>query len=456
MKMGFARKDISPTQLLKAGHTGKSSGSDVVPLAGYLLDRRCQGIHDRLYARALVFKGNAGLTAILQLDLLNLDHITLEKIHKGLAALGLEKKQLLVCAAHTHSGFGGIFDTSRGINQELLPLLGAFDPHLLDLVVTQSLTCIAEAAASCEETMVRINRGTIDSLGANRHDPDLPADKDFFAMELYRIDRKKVLLYNLSCHPTVMNGENLLLSADFPGAVAARLEDVPEGYDMVVFINGAAGDMSTRFTREESSFTECSRFALLIEETLRALKNGVFLPLEKVQLEYHTILLDRAEIPGLETAEVNLAAALQNLDMAKSHDNPQKIRKAESFVEGAKINLIKAQYAAPVKRRKTTKAAAKVSARVRKPAAVLSEIPVETGILRINSTTAVCPPLELFSTLALPLKKEKSVEIFGYANALLGYLADREAYDNMDYEALSSDFKRGEGERYIELMAALL
>jgi hypothetical protein len=41
-------------------------------------------------------------------------------------------------------------------------------------------------------------------------------------------------------------------------------------------------------------------------------------------------------------------------------------------------------------------------------------------------------------------------------NELHGYLADREAYDGMEYEALSSEFKCGEGERYIELVSTLV
>ena len=81
---------------------------------------------------------------------------------------------------------------------------------------------------------------------------------------------------------------------------------------------------------------------------------------------------------------------------------------------------------------------------------------VETGILKINDVTIVCSPFELFSSLALILKEKKHVECFGYTNCLEGYLADCDAWDNLDYEALSSEFQRGEGERYIDLVSALV
>jgi hypothetical protein len=443
MKMGFAKRDITPAYS--------------VPMAGYLADRMSDGVHDRLYARALAFSGippadgsKSNTTILLQLDLLNLDHLCMEKIRDGISPMGLKKEQLLVCAIHTHSGFGGIFDIEQGINRELLPLLGTPDPLLVDLVVNKSLEAIEEAIKGEMETTVRINKGILEGLGTNRHGNKLPCDDSFFIIELYRLDGKKVLLYNLCCHPTVLNGKNLQLSADFAGAAAAKLEGTDSGYNLVLFVNGSAGDMSTRFTRNGSSFEECERYADMIIAVIKAIKKGVYLPLEKVQVKYHELSLQRAEISDVESAKANLAAAQQKLEELtllkdSSVGNPGagsgEIRRAESFVEGAKINLFKAKYAGREngdgKRTGDT-------------------IQIETGILQINNQCIVCSPFELFSTLALPLKKEKNVEMFGYVNELHGYLADREAYDSMDYEALSSEFKRGEGERYIELVSALV
>jgi hypothetical protein len=454
MKTGFSRRDITP--------------DFPVPLAGYLVNRVSRGVHDRLYARALAFDGReaSGPVVLLQLDLLNLDRICMDRIHEGIAAFGLRKDQLLVCAAHTHSGFGGIFDPGEGINRELEPLLGAPDPRLADLVVRESLSAVEEALGERVETMVRIRRGVLEGLGTNRHDPDLPCDKSLLLIEFCRMDYKKILLYSISCHPTVLNGENLLLSADFAGAAAGKLEKSgpdpsppaelslsgkpgegvsvrPGGYDLVIFINGAAGDMSTRFTRNESSFEECDRYADLILGAIESLKGGVFLPLEKVTLRYHTSGLRRAKIQDEKIAEARLEESRQALETLRQKEAvPEEIRRAESFVEGARISLLKSRHAG-LNGGETRSAGGE-------------EIPVETGILRVNTGVIVCVPFELFSTLALMLKREKQADVFGYANALHGYLADRESYDNMEYEALSSEFKRGEGERYIELVSALL
>ena len=55
---------------------------------------------------------------------------------------------------------------------------------------------------------------------------------------------------------------NRLYSADFPGIARREIEQtsgVPS-----VFFNGAAGDVSTRFTGPESSFAEVGRFGHLL------------------------------------------------------------------------------------------------------------------------------------------------------------------------------------------------
>jgi hypothetical protein len=213
---------------------------------------------------------------------------------------------------------------------------------------------------------------------------------------------------------------------------------------MVVFINCSAGDIITRFTRRESSFDEADRIGALVRDKITGLTQAdtAFEPLETAELVYHTVYLHEAEIGSLADAEKDLLKAKQRLADIKSKTGSQTspeeratIRKAESFVEGATANHLKAKYLVGKK---------------------AMEQPVEAGILQINGQKILCSPFELFSVLGLKLKEQKPVELFGYANNMLGYLGDTAAYENMDYEALFGDFAAGEGERYIEQIAALL
>ena len=187
MKLGFAKKDITPEM--------------PVPMAGYMVNRLSKGVHDKLYVRSLYFEGGAfGPIVILQLDLLCLDMLCLEKIYRGLAkncSESLTKSKILVCTTHTHSGFGGLVNTKDGINRELLPLFGENDPTLVDLLANRSVEAVLEAKENCTETTVRVNHGKLDGLGTNRRRADLPCDNSLFTVEFLRLDGKKILLYSL-------------------------------------------------------------------------------------------------------------------------------------------------------------------------------------------------------------------------------------------------------------------
>jgi hypothetical protein len=372
---------------------------------------------------------------ILVLDVLNLDEVGMRALSLRLRPLGVERERLLVCCIHTHASFGGIFDMESGINSAMVGLLGEARPDLVEMLAARSAAAVEKALGNMAGVSVAMVKGTMEGrLATNRHAPELPSDQSIFLMEFLREDGKKALLYNLCCHPTVLNAENRLLSADFAGGVSARLRDE---YDMTLFVNGSAGDMSTRFTRRESTFEECDRFAEIVCDKIRQLRGkSDFAPLAELTLNYRTIALREALVEALDTAQENYDDAVRNLETVKAQtDDRPAIRKAESFVEGATVNLLKARY---LKKGKQKEAA------------------VQAGLLTVNGCKIVCSPFELFSTLALQLKRRTGVEMFGYANALLGYLADRDAYDAGDYEALMGVFERGAGEEYIDRLTAWL
>ena len=425
MKLGISRKDITP--------------DSPVPMAGYYENRMSQGSNDRLYVRALYFCSDKQEPVVfLQYDLLCIDKICLDKIYTGLKNSkngSISKDRIVTFCTHTHSAFGGILNMKEKINQELQPLFGKSSPHLVDLVVKQSIDAVFEAAENCAETTLRISRSTVNGVGTNRRNKDIPCDNSLFIMEFMREDNKKILLYNYSCHPTVLNKTNFLLSADFPGAVASKLEG--SIYDMVVFINGSAGDISTRFTRKQSSFSECDRYAEIISDAINNSIKSDFIPLENIDLKYHPISLNLAEFLEPQHARDHLQDSIHDLiDLKKKGADSSTLRKAASNIEGALMSLIK------------------ISSLESKENEIHRT--VYTAILTINSIKIVCSPFEVFSSLALILKKNKNAECFGYLNELEGYLADCDAWDNLDYEALSGDFSRGEGERYIEMVTALI
>jgi hypothetical protein len=251
-----------------------------------------------------------------------------------------------------------------------------------------------------------------------------------------------------------MNPANRLISADFPGVVARILGD---RYKLVLFINGSAGDMSTRFTRRESSFAECERMGGIAAKAITTLleTESPFEELEGIDQVFHRVYLAEAGIRDPEDAAKGLADAEKNLETVRARGNARETRKAESFVEGARYALAKARRAGD--RANETAEAARAAGLA--GTAGGGEFPVELSILRVRgqekTARILCSPMEIFSTLALGFKEKTGAEMFGYTNNYQGYLADREAYKNNDYEALLSRFAPGQGERYIEEAVSL-
>ena len=75
----------------------------------------------------------------------------------------------------------------------------------------------------------------------------------------------------------------------------------------------------------------------------------------------------------------------------------------------------------------------------------LENISAHFTIISLQGIQIAVVPGELFSTLGVPLKKER-IEIFGYGNGYYLYIADEKSYDQMVYEAMSSPFEKGVGE----------
>lgn len=91
-RIGAAKVDITP---------------DVpVALAGYSepQDRMSEGVHDRLYARALAFRNGSKKLVLVSCDLSGLQTVPISYYRKELLArFGLESAELLLCGTHTHS-----------------------------------------------------------------------------------------------------------------------------------------------------------------------------------------------------------------------------------------------------------------------------------------------------------------------------------------------------------------
>ena len=390
------------------------------PLRGYAGVRIATEVHDNLYARCVGMAQDNVRYLFVQCDLIGVDDSVLNAVWEKISDLKIEKEHLTIVATHTHAGPGGTVDTSKEPFSNLQDIFGKPNPAYLDFLAEQ----IALAARNCfsdlQPCQLTIGRGNIEGVGTERHNPDLPGDTSLLVFLFERADGKKLLLYNYACHPTVTGPGNVMITADFPYAVERDLD-----YDLVLFVNSNAGDISTRFTRKSSGFEQVEIYSKrILEEIFNALKNPVYQGnFTKITMQRYPITLPIKKVRPVEVEEAALKAHEEKLTAAVSSGaDALTLRMLSTYVEGAKIAVGLADALKG-----------------------LEKIEAHFTLMQLQNVQIAVVPGELFSTLGVPLKKE-GIEIFGYGNGYYLYLADEKSYDEMVYEAMSSPFERGVGE----------
>jgi hypothetical protein len=221
------------------------------------------------------------------------------------------------------------------------------------------------------------------------------------------------------CHPTVLPAVNLEHSADWPGAARRRIRAGLPGSPPVLFLQGAAGDVSTRFVRSGQTFTEADRIGgRLAEVVLDGLDRVT--PLDPRPMIIRDVLpVPARPVPDHGRALAAVAEAESALAAQPGDVDHGRLRIAQTRLDGARVL---AELAA-------------------------AELPTQWSLpmtaVALGEVAWIHLPVELFASLGLRIKRDspyRHTRVIGYADDYLGYLPDAEAVARGSYEALSSLF----------------
>jgi neutral ceramidase len=244
---GLSRRDITPPLGL--------------PLDGY--DARtapARGVLDRLAARVLYLHRGEQRACLLSLELLGVRERFADRLRRAVeAATGVPRSAVVVAASHTHAGPAGIADARRRSTGLA---------RYADAVVEQTVTAAVEAQRSARACTLRLTQRATEGIAANRVDPGATCDP---CARILRLEHAASgsplgLAVHFACHPTVLGEDNLCYSGDLVGRALTRLEGdlgVP-----CLFLQGAAADVSTRFTRRARSAAEAERLGQALAATV--------------------------------------------------------------------------------------------------------------------------------------------------------------------------------------------
>ncbi|MCC6145713.1 MAG: neutral/alkaline non-lysosomal ceramidase N-terminal domain-containing protein, partial [Candidatus Hydrogenedentes bacterium] len=225
LKAGWAERDMTPpigTPL--AGYSGRPN------------DKRSTGVHDEVYARAIVLSDGEDTVALVGADLLMTTINIAEAVWAQVAAATpLTQQDIFFTSSHSHCGPGGYMPGLVGTFSA-----GEYDPRVVDLISGAIAGAIIDAynsmsSASISHAVARAPEWIENRTGVEGEDDSL---------RFLKIDKESggsCWAVRYSAHPTVLPEDFLQVSGDYAGQFARQLS-MRTG-DMVVFLGGAVGGM---------------------------------------------------------------------------------------------------------------------------------------------------------------------------------------------------------------------
>lgn len=229
---GVARASITP---LEKGIPTQLGGY------GARAGKPAEGIHDTIWAKALVLEWEGAKSALITLDVCSAPQCLLAESLQKASVAGLTPGNTLMAASHTHAGLEGFSMDRRNVANN--PHIGIFSEDILNFVSDR----VAEAVKAADAALRPVRAGSgvvsIPNANANRRgdsfiDPDLT---------LLRLDdaqgKPYVVLVNFTAHGTIMTEKEMLISGCWAGNMQRTVEALMGEGVTCMYTNGAEGDI---------------------------------------------------------------------------------------------------------------------------------------------------------------------------------------------------------------------
>jgi neutral ceramidase len=222
------------------------------PMDGYFFRKDgSQGVHDDLYARALVFDDGQTRAALVSCDLIHVDGYLMAAVRQHAAqATDVPADNIIVAAIHTHAGPAG--------------LRQGMDEGLAETTARQIVGAIAAADRKKQPCVLKIGQCIVDSVSQNRRDPSWPVDT---ALRLLLLDSPEpsepplAAVINFACHATILFETNLLISGEYPGHAVRTFQKLLPN-TACLFLQGACADTNPVWM--EQDFPEVERVGTIV------------------------------------------------------------------------------------------------------------------------------------------------------------------------------------------------
>jgi hypothetical protein len=250
LSAGVARVDLTPPLDLKA------------PLGGYgeRMNRPAEGVHDRIFAKALVLSDGRQKFVIITADMLGFPPPVKPELVKRLSADGWTASEIMLLPSHSHTAIE--MNAINPANTFQVPQIGIHSPQVYEYVMERLAKVVKEAEANMTAVVVGTSHVSIDGWNRNRRGGAF-TDKQLTVTRVDKTDGKPLaVLVNFTAHPTFMSGEDMYFSGDWPGHLQRTIESLVGDGVTAMYYNGAEGDQapSGRPDAGESHYERAERY----------------------------------------------------------------------------------------------------------------------------------------------------------------------------------------------------
>lgn len=391
MQIGFSRVNITPPIL-----TCSNGGMYDKPEDFHL------GVHDELFARAVVLRDGDLSAVIVSADLINLIRPHVINIKEMIKKhCGIRPEKVMLHATHEHSGPFS-FRHKKGIRN--VQYWEVTQQHIAGAVyMAQSNMQEFKVGTGRSALEYALNRRILMEDGKvlylSKHPglkPNQVTDDDVGVVSFRKLDgRPLITLMNYSCHPFTIGFVPRQISADFPGAAVRHVEN--RLFGSAIYTNGAHANIHPK--KHAEGFPAMEEFGMaLADKTLDVMP---FIKVAKGK-NLRTIC---------ETVKLGL--------IPEKMDENEDIRE---YRNGNKFDF-------------------------------------EVTVFALNDIAFVAIPGEYFVEFQLDIKKKspfKNTFLLTNSNGYVSYIPDSVAYEQGGYEVGSTKFQRGSGEKIRDKILELL
>ncbi len=435
MRVGLSAVDFTPQPGL--------------PLMGnFRDDYAARGVHDPLWARAVVFDDAQGEKAgLLAVDICMLDRDNVAFLREVIGAeCDVPPQNVLIHATHTHSAPAA--NGTLGLAAEIAPHASAIEAFL-----HKAASAVVEANRSLKEATLEVGYASENRLSFNRRlrrrdgttqmnwealQPDFdptqileawgPIDPEIVCLTVRLQSGTIAALVNFGLHPAILAGDNWLYSADYPGYMIEALSHKLGSGANCLFLNGCCGDVNHVDYRDPfqgRGYPMAQRVgSQLASRAQQAIDAG-----EPISASCLRVSREQVELERLKISPGEHAWCEQVLEQARAHP-------PEGQVDGLPDVYF---------------------ARLRLEMSKVQDQPdfAEVMVMRLGDAAIVGLPGEAFCELGLEIKRRSPARytlVAGLCNDAIGYLPTRKAFQQGGYETTvgSTFFESGSAERLVE------